>query len=648
MQDSPAAPGNPDYRKMEMQMTRRFCLILALIAIAACRANLAHAEQTIYINAKVITVDAAQPSAQAFAVDNGRFTAVGTNAEILKLKTPSTTVIDLKGKTVTPGFNDAHLHPQAIFDENSPYYRVWLGSDKVKTIDELVAALKRKAAITPAGKSINGYGYNDVTLGRHPTRYDLDKVSTTQPVSITHGSGHITVVNSFMLEAAGVTKETANPPGGALDRDPDGTPNGVLRESGRGVLGRGRREQQAAASSDKTASTDQPAAGRGQRGEGRQPSAEGGDRRGADAGDRMSIPHDDEINGYLNCFRQYSARGITSVGIAGGSPASFKLMQEVRDRGNPVRVAFMFGVGNFDALQAAGMQRGFGDERLRISSLKNFQGNSFSGRTAWLSQAYSDRPDYFGIAPARTQEQLDADVQKWWDAGWQVATHSNGDREIDMMLTAIERAEAKNPRPDARWRIEHASVMNQAMLDRARKDGVILVFHSYFWEYGNILDSYGPERLAMIHAYRTAIDMGIHVAGHSDSPISAAYPLLRIQDMVTRKGSDGIVRGGNQRISVEEAIKVWTQDGAYATFEENIKGSITPGKLADFVVLEKDPRQVPPDTIKDIILEATYLGGEKVYTAPPTPVAMIPQPPLNYGDGNYGDGDEEENDSAIW
>jgi predicted amidohydrolase YtcJ len=152
----------------------------------------------------------------------------------------------------------------------------------------------------------------------------------------------------------------------------------------------------------------------------------------------------------------------------------------------------------------------------------------------------------------------------------------------------------------------------------------------------------------MIHAYRTAIDMGIHVAGHSDSPISAANPLLRIQDMVTRKGSDGIVRGGNQRISVEEAIKVWTQDGAYATFEENIKGSITPGKLADFVVLEKDPRQVPPDTIKDIVLEATYLGGDKVYTAPPTPVAMIPQPPLNYGDANYGDGDEEENDTANW
>jgi predicted amidohydrolase YtcJ len=592
---------------MEMYMLGKICLLFALTA------NVGYAADTIVINAKVITVDPNHPSAQAFAIDNGKFTAVGSNADILKLKTPSTNVIDLKGQTVTPGFNDAHLHPQALYAEGTPHYRVWLGGDRVKTMDELVAALKRQAAATPAGERISGYGYNDVLLGRHPNRHDLDKVSTTQPVEITHGSGHITVVNSFVLNASGVTKDTPDPKGGALDRDPDGTPNGVMRESARGVLSRGAGR----------ARTDAP------------------DRNRADAPDR-----DEELKGYLNCFRQYSAKGITSVGIAGGSPSSFRTMQALRDLGNPVRVGFMFSVGSFDELQAAGIQRGFGDDRLRISSLKNFQGNSLSGRTAWLSEAYSDRPDYFGIPPARSQEQLDADVQKWWDAGWQVATHSNGDREIDMVLTAIERAEAKNPRPDARWRIEHASVMNQALLDRAKKDGVILVFHSYMWEYGNILVSYGPQRLSMMHAYRTAIDMGIHVAGHSDSPISAADPLLRIQDMVTRASSQGTVNGPNQRVSVDEAIKVWTLDGAYATFEENIKGSITPGKLADFVVLEKDPRLVQPNAIKDIVLEATYLGGQKVYTAPPTPVAMIPPPPINYGDGNYGDGDEEENEIA--
>ena len=586
-------------------MIGKLCLILALSA------NFAYAAQIIVINANVITVDAEHPTAQAFAYDDGRFTAVGTNVEILKLKTPSTEVIDLKGMTVTPGFNDAHLHPQAIFDENSPYYRVWLGSDKVHTIEDLVAALKRTAAITPPGKIINGYGYNDVSLGRHPNRHDLDEVSTTQPVIITHGSGHIAVVNSFVLNEAGITKDTPDPPGGALDRDSDGTANGVVRESARGLLSRGR-------------------------------------RGGSDSSERTEIPHEDEVQGYLNCFRQYSAKGLTSVGVAGGNPTSFRLMQELRDKGNPVRVGFMFYAENFDKVQAAGIERGFGDDRLRVTSIKNFQGNSFSGRTAWLSEAYYDRPGYFGIPPARSQEQLNADFLKWWNEGWQVATHSNGDREIDMVLTAIENAEAKNPRPDLRWRIEHASVMNQALLDRAKKDGVILVFHSYMWEYGNILQSYGPKRLAMVHAYRTAIDMGIHVAGHSDSPISAADPMLRIQDMVTRKDQQGEVIGGNQRVSVDEAIKAWTLDGAYATFEEKTKGSITPGKLADFVVLQKDPHKVPQTTIKDITVEATYLGGQKVYTAPPKAVAMLPQPPLNYGDGDYGDGDEWENNNAPW
>jgi predicted amidohydrolase YtcJ len=188
----------------------------------------------------------------------------------------------------------------------------------------------------------------------------------------------------------------------------------------------------------------------------------------------------------------------------------------------------MFYEANFPALKALGLKSGFGDDLLRLTSIKVFHGNSLSGRTAWLREPYSDRPGYYGIPPARSQEDLDQAFQQMHDAGWQIATHSNGDREIDMVLTAIERAQANNPRPDPRHRIEHASVMTQALLDRARKDGVILVFHSYMWEHGEKLESFGEKRLAMIHPYRTAIDMGIHVAGHSDSPVSAADPLLRI------------------------------------------------------------------------------------------------------------------------
>jgi predicted amidohydrolase YtcJ len=569
-----------------------FCLCCMLVSNAASAADL------IVINANVISIDSAHPSAQAFAVDNGRVTAVGTNAEILKLRAASSQTVDLNGRTVVPGFNDAHVHPRTIFSKGSPYYTPWLGPDAAKNMDDLVAILKAKARTTPTGKLVSGYGYDDVKLGRHPTRRDLDDVSTTQPVSITHASGHITVVNSYVLHAAGISRETHDPPGGVFDRDPDGTPNGVLRESARGLV--------------------QKAIG---------PEAE------------VDLPPADRLAGLLNCFREYSAKGITSVGIAGGSPESFREIEAVRDAGNPVRVGFMFMERYLPQLAAAGITRGFGDDRLRITAIKNFQGNSLSGRTAWLSEAYSDRPGYTGIPPARSQESLDKDFQEMHDAGWQIATHSNGDLEIAMVLTAIEHAQAKNPRLDARHRIEHASVMNPELLARAKKDNVILVFHSYMWEHGDKLASYGEKRLAYMHAYGTAIDMGIHVAGHSDSPISAADPLLRVQDMVTRKSAQGVVYGGNQRVSVDEALKVWTLDGAYATFEEQLKGSITPGKLADFVVLEKDPRKVDPDTIKDIEIDATYLEGKRVYDRPAHAVLAHPQPPIYYGDG-----DEESNE----
>jgi predicted amidohydrolase YtcJ len=571
---------------------RRSIAIFLLVASAACAAD------AIYVNGLVITVDKTRPYAEAFALTNGRFSAVGSNAEIRRLSAPGTKVVDLKEMTVTPGFNDVHLHPVAVYDESSPYYTPWLGPEKVHNLDELVAVLKAKADKTPDGELVSGSRYDDIKLGRHPNRYDLDKASTRHPILISHASGHIIVVNSYVLKASGITKETKDPPGGSFDRDPDGTPNGVIREAARSLV-----------------------------------------TRFTSRGSELPVPFDEEVQGYLRCFRGYSERGITSAGIAGGNPATFRLYQAVRDAGGPVRMGFMFSEASFPAMQAMGTKSGLGDDRLRITSIKVFHGNSFSGRTCWLSEPYSDRPDYYGIPPARSQEDLDKAFQSMHDAGFQIATHSNGDREIDMVLIAIERAQAKNPRPDARHRIEHASVMNQSLLDRARKDGVILVFHSYMWEHGDKLEAYGEERLRMVHAYRTAIDMGIHVAGHSDSSVSAADPLLRIQDMVTRKSQNGKVYGGNQRVSVEEAIKVWTLDGAYATFEQNIKGSISPGKLADFVVLRKDPRKVDPDSIKDIVVDSTYVGGERVWQARPNATARR----LVLPDTFYGDGDELEN-----
>jgi predicted amidohydrolase YtcJ len=560
-------------------------------------ASVARGTDAIYINGNVITVDPSKPYAGAFAVTNGRFSAVGNTAEIRRLATRETRIINLKGMTVTPGFNDVHLHPTGVYDEDSPYYTPWLGPEKVHNIDELIAALKAKAAKTPPGQMVTGTRYQDSKLGRHPNRHDLDQASTEHPIRISHASGHIIVVNTYVLQASGITKDTPDPAGGSFDRDADGTPNGVIRESARRLL------------------------------------------TGLNA-DEPRVPWDDQVQAYLRCFRYYAERGITSAGIAGGSPQSFRLYEAVRDAGSSVRMGFMYSEAHFPALQAVGLKSGFGDDRLRATSIKVFHGNSLSGRTCWLSEPYSDRPGYFGIPPARSQTDLDNAFQAMHDTGFQIATHSNGDREIDMVLAAIERAQARNPRPDARHRIEHASVMNQSLLDRAKKAGVILVFHSYMWEHGDKLASYGEKRLTMMHPYRTAIDMGIHVAGHSDSTVSAADPLLRIQDMVTRKGENGVVYGVNQRVSVEEAIKAWTLDGGYATFEETDKGSITPGKLADFAVLRKDPRKVPPDTIKDIVIDATYIGGKNVWQASRDALAATHHLVPNI---DFGDGDEDEN-----
>ncbi|MDX2153964.1 MAG: amidohydrolase [Bryobacteraceae bacterium] len=544
--------------------------MIPLYLATLCLAPSLFAADLLVVNANILTADRAKPRAEALLVRDGRFAAVGVTAEVRGIALPNVQVLDLEGKTVIPGINDSHLHPRPVFPESSPYFTPSLGPDAVANIAELIAALKRKAERTPKGQVVRGDRYQDTRLGRHPSRFDLDQVSADHPIVISHSSGHISVVNTYVLRAARITKDTPDPPGGALDRDPDGSPNGILRESARRLIA-----------------------------------------KAIEAGN--SVPYAEQVEGMLRCLRQYAARGITSVSAAGISPASVRLFQDVVKAGSPVRVGLMLSEAHFPAAAALGLKSGFGNNMLRLTSIKAFHGNSLSGRTCWLSEEYSDRPGYFGIPPARSQEDFDRAFQTMHDAGWQVATHANGDREIDMVLTAIERAQSKNPRPDPRHRIEHASIMTIPLLERAKRAGVILVFHSYMWEHGDKLEAYGERRLALMHPHRAALDLGIRLAGHSDSPVSAADAMLRMQDMVARQGYNGKKYGANQAVSVEEALEVFTQGGAWTTFEENEKGSITPGKLADFVVLSRDPRRVAPTAIREIAVEATWLGGAKVF-----------------------------------
>ncbi|GAB4361632.1 MAG: amidohydrolase [Bryobacter sp.] len=547
-----------------------------MLTTLALLSLLTPAVDLIAVNGKVITIDGARPRATAFAVKDGKFVAVGADAEIRRLAQASTKILDLKGRSATPGFNDNHLHPRPIFPHDSPYATLWLGPDRVDSIDGLVALLRLKAAQTPAGQLITGIGYQDTKLSRHPNRRDLDRATTQHPILIHHSSGHISAVNSFALRQAGITASTANPAGGSFDRfegnGPDANePNGVVRESARSLLRL------------------KP----------------------------IAVPEAAQVEGLARCLRNFAAKGITSINVAGVNPEDFALYEKAQQAGGTVRVGLMLREQFVDIASRFLPGHPERNPMLYWTSLKAFQGNSMSGRTCWLSEEYSDRPGYFGIPPARGQEDFDRLVKRAHDQGMQMAVHANGDREIDMVLTAVERAQKAKPRPNARHRIEHASVCTPALLARAKAAGVILVFHSYMWEHGDKLEAYGEKRLRMVHPHRTALDMGIHVAAHSDYPVSAADSLLRLSDLVRRQSESGKIYGPNQRISVEEALRVSTLGSAYATFEEDVKGSISPGKYADFVVLAEDPLSVPAERLKDIAIDEVFLGGRSVFARNP-------------------------------
>ena len=555
--------------------------VFALVMLAPWAISTAFAQaDVIVVNANVITVDPDEPRVEALAVRHGRFAAVGTTAEVLELRGPDTRVIDAEGRTITPGFNDAHMHPRPLYPESSPYGTVDLSPAAIDTMDDLIAALARKAQITPPGQWVMGSRYQDTKLGRHPTRADLDQASTEHLIYIGHSSGHLAVVNSLALETAGITRDTRDPPGGAFDRDEQGSPTGVCRERAMGLV--------------RVAGPERPTPTR-----------------------------TDAVDALLLAFENFVSRGITSIADAGISPDKVALYQDARRKGQPVRVYMMMNDDHLPTLKQVQVRTGFGDDLLRFGSIKVRHGNSLSGRTCWLYEPYADQPEYYGIPPARSQADLNELIFSIHEARFQAAVHSNGDREIDMVLNAIEYALNRLPNDNHRHRIEHASVVNPRILQRAKDLGVVLALHSYVYEHGDKMEAYGEARWGMMHANRTALEMGIPVAGNSDFGVSAADPLLRIQSLVTRSSAEGKVYGPEQRLTPEQAIEVFTLGSAYASFEEDIKGSISVGKLADFVVLSDDPTRVTPLTIKDIDVDMTFIGGELIYERVPyNPVVL--------------------------
>jgi hypothetical protein len=540
-------------------------MMFALCVIIA----ISEPSDVVAVNGTILTVDDGRPVAEAMAIRGGRFVQVGANEAVRKSIGPKTTIIDLAGRVVVPGFVDAHAHPRAIYPDDSPFATVDAGPDLCKTIDDLVAAIRTLAKKRPAGTPITGRGYQDTKLGRHPTRQDLDRATTDHPVVIVHSSGHLSVCNSLALSMANVTKATKDPMGGSFERDAAGEPTGLLKERAAGIV------------------------------RGALPSRD--------------VPPEVERVGYRECYRQFLAQGITSVHVAGIDESGAKRLASARTDALPIRLYVMLRDSQIERAVALKSEMKRDESDVRFGAIKSFYGNSLSGRTAWLYEPYAEPADSRGIPPGKSKADLDRLIRNVHRAGLQACIHSNGDREIDQLLEAFESVLEASPRADHRHRIEHCSVVNPAILRRIRKLNLVVAPHSYVYEHGDKIEAFGARRWDWMLPNRSLIDQGTVVAGNSDYPVSAAIPMLRIHDMVNRISSEGKLYGASQRCTVEQALRAFTMGGAFAEFAERFKGSIEVGKVADFVVLDRDPRRVPAANIKDVAVVQTVVGGVTVF-----------------------------------
>lgn len=530
----------------------------------------------VVVNANVHTVDSGTPTAEAFAVKNGRFLAVGSDAEIRSLLGSATRTLDAEGMTVVPGFIDCHNHAPGT----TLLYEVLVGNPyevEFVTIASIVEKLRARARQTPAGMWVSGYFFDDTKVrdGRMLDLDDLDQVSQDHPVVVRHRGGHSSFYNRKAFELAGVDENTPDPPGGTYDRDVDGKLTGRVTDRARGVFNR------VGARPDFTEEQ------RSQR-------------------SRAGLAH---------ISKQFVRYGLTTVHHEGGD--LFEL-QQVRADGELLhRVSFEAGGGLLEAMIQNGIRTGFGDDWIRFgASSEHMLDGSFSERTMALKDPYpGTNPPYRGNL-TETQEELDAWIERVHRAGIQVNCHANGEVAIEMFLNAVERAFRLAPRPDARPKITHCTLVNDDILRRMKAvDAVPALFNTYAYYNSDKFHFYGETLMRRAMAFRSMLDAGIHAAPGSDFSPGPFAPLMAIQGMVTRTGWNGETWGANQRVSVAEAIRINTLYGAYNAHEEGIKGSITAGKLADFVVLSADPEEVDPDTIKDISIVRTVVGGETVYEA---------------------------------
>ncbi|MHA7816133.1 MAG: amidohydrolase [Pseudohaliea sp.] len=522
----------------------------------------------VVLGGRIYSMDPAQPQPEAFAVRGNRILATGSADEIRSLAGPATEVIDARGLTVTPGFIDAHSHPLAANEVVS-------ANVDLRSIAAIQDALRERALRTPAGTWVLGHMYDDTKLaeGRPLSRRDLDAVSTDHPIFVKHRGGHTAVVNSRAFDIAGVTPATPDPEGGRFYRE-DGALTGKVAEHAVDVF--------------------------------------------EAVGDWPTVARAGHAENAALITRRMAASGLTSTTDAWGDATGWQAYNDAcRDGTLALRVSFMPGGRNeiYRAMKAAGLYSGFGNAMLRVGAVKYGADGSASERTMAMSTPYQGRPDDYGIL-TMSMEEIDAAVDDAVANGFRIGIHANGDVAIDRVLRAYERVldgwEGQNPR----FRIEHCSLVTPSLLERIKATGSVPTpFYTYAHYHGNKWGDYGEEKMQRMFAHRSFLDYGIPVAPASDFTPGPYQPLMAIQSMVTRKDFQGRVWGPSQRISVAEALRICTVNGAYASFEEELKGSISPGKLADFVLLGQDPHEAEPDRIKDIPVLRTVMDGRTTFDA---------------------------------
>ena len=529
----------------------------------------------IFKNGVVITVDSENSLCEAVAVKGNKIVYVGDSAGVEMWLGPDTRIIDLAGRALLPGFIDSHMH-LGMTGQNAAVI-IDCNSNKVTSIRQIQEKIREAAAKAPEGAWIKATGYEQSKLkeGRHPTRDELDEAAPNNPVQLTRCCLHMGVYNTLALKAGGITGPEMFAPGEVVV-DENGRMTGLLKETACTYMW-----------------------------------------------DKVIYTEDEYLRSFKAANDILLGYGITSMhdGSFYGEETIGLYQDACRNGIIKVRMYNLLyhAYGKKKTIQwvndfiSTGIHGGLGDEHFRLGHVKILIDGSTSGPSCATSQPYSHDPGLKGIQ-LYTQEEADDIIIKAHNAGFNVSAHAVGDVAVDVILTAIQRAMAQNPRP-CRHRIEHCGIINAKLLSRIKQAGVVPIPNpGFFNENAEIYVKYYGDRVNWMFPLRSYLDNGIIAALGSDSPVIEADPMIGLYGALTRADKcSGIVAGEDQRIGIMDAIRMYTYNGAYASLEENIKGSIEPGKLADLVVLSENILETPVEDLKSVKADMTVIDGQIVY-----------------------------------